>query len=306
LIDAGAQDVAARTRLVAYLNKFFARRTDLHKTINTVLITHDHIDHDFGLRAVVENFTVEHYVDNGLITGPGAPNPNWLRTEVSSGHRRITIKEIPDSDIEAIGDKSGFTDAAIESINCQPVDPQIHVLQGHILTNPGWSADAYGNLNNHSLVTGVDFNGASLLFMSDLEDEGIGLLLNYYTGSARMILDADVLQVGHHGSNNATTQELLDAVTPSVAVINVGRWNYGKPNKPFTTFLYGHPRQSTVDLLQASISRKRSQPKSVMAAVSSKHFHSTNVTKAIYATGWDGTVRVVVKGKDDITVFREH
>src|SRR3954466_8835463 len=58
LIDAGAQDAAARTALIAYLNKFFARRTDLHKTIDTVLITHDHIDHDFGLRAVVENFTV--------------------------------------------------------------------------------------------------------------------------------------------------------------------------------------------------------------------------------------------------------
>jgi beta-lactamase superfamily II metal-dependent hydrolase len=288
------------------LNKFFARRTGLHRTLNTILITHDHIDHDFALRAVVENFTAEHYVDNGLISGPGAPNPNWLRSEVSAGHRQINIKEIPDSDIEAVTDKSGFTDVAIDSINCQPVDPQIHVLRGHILTNPGWSADAYGNLNNHSFVTRVDFNGASLLFMGDLEEDGIGLLLGYYTGVARTILDADVLQVGHHGSNNATTQMLLDAVTPSVAVINVGRWNYGRPNKPFTTFLYGHPRQSTLDLLQASISRKRSQAKSVMAAESSKHFHSTTVTKAIYATGWDGTVRVIVKGKDDITVYREH
>jgi len=91
-----------------------------------------------------------------------------------------------------------------------------------------------------------------------------------------------------------------------VAVINVGRWNWGSPNTPFTTFLYGHPRQSTLDLLQGSISRKRTQAKSVMAADSSKHFHSTTVSKAIYATGWDGTVRVVVKGKDDITVYREH
>jgi putative transposase len=30
------------------------------------------------------------------------------------------------------------------------------------------------------------------------------------------------------------------------------------------------------------------------------------LAEAIYATGWDGTVRVVVKGKDDITVYREH
>src|SRR5258705_5323716 len=206
LIDAGAQDAAARTRLIAYLNKFFARRTDLHKTINTILITNDHIDHDFGLRAVVENFTVQHYVDNGLISGPGAPNPNWLRNEVSSGHRHIDIEEIPDSDIEAVADKSGFTDAAIDSINCQPVNPEIRVLQGHILTNPGWSADAFSNLNNHSLVTRVDFNGPSLLFTGDLEEEGIGLLLGCYTGAARTMLDLDALQLGHHGSNNATMQ----------------------------------------------------------------------------------------------------
>jgi competence protein ComEC len=205
-----------------------------------------------------------------------------------------------------VASKAGFSNAAIDPVNCGTVDPQIRVLQGRIDPNPGWSADAFGNSNNHSLVTRVDFNGASFLFMGDLEEDGIERLLNFYSGAAKAMLDADVLQVGHHGSNNATTHALLDAVSPNVAVINVGRWNWGSPNKPFTTFLYGHPRQSTLDLLQASISRKRSQSKSVMAAESSKHFHSTNVTKAIYATGWDGTVRVVVKGKDDITVYREH
>jgi hypothetical protein len=42
-----------------------------------------------------------------------------------------------------------------------------------------------------------------------------------------------------------------------------------------------------------------------MAAESSKQFHAATVTKAVYATGWDGTVQVVVKGKNDITVYRE-
>ena len=116
----------------------------------------------------------------------------------------------------------------------------------------------------------------------------------------------DILQVGHHGSNNATTQALLDAVTPSVAVVNVGRWNWGSPNKPSPPDLpLRPPEASTLDLSQASISRKRSQARSVMAADSGKHFHSTTVTKAIYATGWDGTVRVVVKGKGDTTVYRQ-
>src|SRR5262249_2568590 len=157
--------------------------------------------------------------------------------EVSSGHRHVTIREVSDPEVAAIAQKSGLTDPAIDPINCPTIDPQIHLLQGHILTNPGWSAGAFEEQNNHSLVTRVDFNGASLLFMGDLEEDGIQRLLNFCTGPSRAILDTDVLQVGHHGSNNATTQALLDAVTPNVAVINVGRWNWGSPNTPFTTFL---------------------------------------------------------------------
>jgi competence protein ComEC len=105
LIDAGAQDAAARTRLVAYLNKFFTRRADLHRTLNTILLTHDRIDHDFALRAVIENFTVEHFVDNGLLSGPGAPNLTWLRSEVTSGHRHVQIEEILDSAVEGGGEQ---------------------------------------------------------------------------------------------------------------------------------------------------------------------------------------------------------
>lgn len=71
-------------------------------------------------------------------------------------------------------------------------------------------------------------------------------------------------------------------------------------------FGYGHPRQSTLDLLSASIARQRTPAKTVMAAEASKTFHKTRVTKAIYATAWDGTVRVVARAKNDITVYREH
>jgi len=43
----------------------------------------------------------------------------------------------------------------------------------------------------------------------------------------------------------------------------------------------------------------------IVMARTCPHFLETTVQKAIYATGWDGKVRVVVKGKDDFTVFRE-
>src|SRR5262249_37765689 len=102
LIDAGAQDTTAQTRLVNYLDQFFARRIDLHRTLHSVLVTHDHIDHDYAVKAVVQNFTVEHYVDNGLLTGSGAPNSKWIRNEIQTGHRHIALREVEDSEVEAV------------------------------------------------------------------------------------------------------------------------------------------------------------------------------------------------------------
>jgi competence protein ComEC len=164
------------------------------------------------------------------------------------------------------------------------------------------------NQNNHSLVTRVDFGSASFLVMGDLEVAGIETLADAYddTPEERELLDADVLQVGHHGSYNATSHLLVNAVTPVVAVIPVGVWNFGSTGgSPFTTFAFGHLRQYTVELLEKHIARRRSQAKSVMVAERARTFCAMAVTKAIYANGWDGTVRVVARAEGGITVYRE-
>jgi competence protein ComEC len=55
---------------------------------------------------------------------------------------------------------------------------------------------------------------------------------------------ADVLQVGHHGSKNSTTQEFLDAVAPAIAIISSGDDNP-----------YGHPSPELLERLEASGAR---------------------------------------------------
>jgi beta-lactamase superfamily II metal-dependent hydrolase len=51
-------------------------------------------------------------------------------------------------------------------------------------------------------------------------------------------LDVDILKVGHHGSKTSTSQALLAATTPDVAIIEVGGKNR-----------YGHPTQTVLDRL---------------------------------------------------------
>jgi len=91
LIDAGAEDDAHEQTLIDYLNTFFARRTDLNRTLEAVLITHNHIDHTRAVRRIVETFTVERYLDNGFTTASGVGGPNWLKKEVASGNRRLSF-----------------------------------------------------------------------------------------------------------------------------------------------------------------------------------------------------------------------
>ena len=44
------------------------------------------------------------------------------------------------------------------------------------------------------------------------------------------LLRCDILKVAHHGSKYGTSQAFLDTVQPRLAVIQVGKNNYGHPN----------------------------------------------------------------------------
>jgi len=291
LIDAGAQDDAHVTALVDYLKDFFQRKSNLNNTLNSVLITHNHIDHTKALRAVAENFTIENYIDNGQLEGAGTGNPNWLRRQVEDGSLTINVSTIKDSQIKAIQDKVGLSNPQIDPIACADIDPQVRVLSGPFDINPGWSQEEFDNKNNQSLVVRIDFGESSFLFTGDIEEPAIETLVEYYQGTD--MLDVDVYQVGHHGSNNATTTNQLEAMTPEIAVISMGQWDYGRnSNNRFTTWYYGHPRRDTVEMLTLAIDRKRSYPVNVAVAEGSRHFRQFTVKDAIYGTGWFGTVKV--------------
>lgn len=299
LIDAGGRGDDASDHLIADLDGFFARRTDLHNTIDAVFITHTHVDHNSNLKRIAQRYRVNDYIHNGLTHGSGAANANWMLSYAPTVSPAIKVEAVQDQQIDAVG-KNGISDGVIDPIACESIDPKIRVLSGGFGTSPGWSVGDFQNGNNHSLVIRIDFGNSSFLFTGDMELAGIDTLLSRYAGTS--MLDTDVWEVSHHGSYNGTTQPLLDAITPEVAMISMGPYT---TQAPWTAWAYGHPRRDAVKLLAGSVSGSRSA-KSVLVADGAKVFSNYTVTKAIYATGWDGdvTISADTRGKIGVVTSR--
>jgi len=300
LIDAGFQDGEKPDHLISYLKSFFDKRPDLNRTLESVIITHGHEDHTSALKEVCDNFTVKRYVDNGNTGGDG---PSWLKKIADANG--IILRDVNNDEITANGNKKGVTDGIIDPINCEGCDPKIVILW----SRPSELRGEYKtNLNEQSLVIRVDFGKASFLFTGDAEKKETYAMLNYYDGivdegeEPPAILDVNVYHVGHHGSQNGTTLELLKAMTPTIAVISVGRSDYKKGSK--TAWSYGLPRIETLKLLNDSnnIRETRSPSVTIEAAEGKEKCVPYTLTQRIYTTAKDGDIKIQAEWDGSFTV----
>lgn len=91
--------------------------------------------------------------------------------------------------------------------------------------------------NQISAVLKLTCEDFSALFTGDLEKEGEEWLVENYGQS---VLDCELMDAGHHGSANASTDAFLEAVTPQAVLISCGRNNS-----------YGHPARETLARIEA-------------------------------------------------------
>lgn len=87
--------------------------------------------------------------------------------------------------------------------------------------------------NESSLCVLFQTENCGILITGDLDAKGERALLSRF-----LLPDIDLLVAGHHGSKNATTEELLSAVMPETVIISVGENNH-----------YGHPAAETLERL---------------------------------------------------------
>lgn len=294
LVDTGGQvtdQFDGTRRLVEYLGEVFARRPDLQRRIAALYLTHPHKDHTAGVTALLSadpTISIGSVIANGRTNGSGWNEQRRLLRYAAAQNIPVTIVSN-----ESIQRSDGLTSAAIDPLACASVDPDIRVLWGSDSGQHGWTSDA----NNHSVVVRVDFGESSFLLTGDLEENAQPEFIGSYVRNPD-IIDADVYQVGHHGSRNGTTSALLRVITPEIAVIGSG--NPADEEPGFSAYGFGHPNRVAIELLSdpsfgVTMSRP---PVTVAVGISGRRpgsdvpprYANQEIARAIFSTGWDGDI----------------
>src|SRR3989344_734584 len=179
------------------------------RDIDLVALRHPQEDHAAGLIEVLKKYDVKNIL--------------WAEGEYNSpifGAWREAVKEESADEIDAVAGKT------------------IDLGAGAILTILFPAASTAGsfvkNPNDNSVIIMLEYKENRFLFTGDAESATERKLVGMGTD-----LKADVLKVGHHGSNTSTTEGFLSEIKPQVAVIEVGAKNR-----------YGHPRKEVLGRLE--------------------------------------------------------
>ena len=198
LIDAGER--GDREDILDYL-----RRHGVEK-LNLVIATHPHADHIGAMADVLEALPVERFVMSFM---PEADTP--------------TSNVYMDM-LEALDSKAIPVDEAEPGAVYELGTARLQIL-GPIEE----SRDA----NDISVVTRLTFGDRAFVFTGDA-----GTSVEKDILSAGYELSADVLKLGHHGSNTSNSETFIRRVNPAYAVITCGVGNS-----------YGHPHEEPINLL---------------------------------------------------------
>lgn len=180
-------------------------------SIDLVILTHPDADHLAGLIDVARDYNI------GLVLMPDVEKDTKMYAE----WLRVLAQKSVES--RRIMDRENFT---------LPDEAKL------LLIHPSPQTYKAGEpANDASIVLRLDYGKRRFLFTGDIEAEIETRLVQQFATE----IDADILKVPHHGSKTSSTDLFLHAVSPTLAVIQVGRDNR-----------YHHPAPSVLSRYEAA------------------------------------------------------
>ncbi|NME95306.1 MBL fold metallo-hydrolase [Clostridium cochlearium] len=188
-----------KDKVISYLKKENIKEIDL------LVATHPHEDHIGSMSYIIDKFKIKTFY---------APKVKENTPCFYSMIKSLKNKNLKITPIKAL-DKINLS----EDLKCIILAP---------------NSSNYNSLNNYSIVMKISFKNNSFLFTGDAESISESEML-----SKDLDLRADILKLGHHGSNTSSTEPFLKEVSPSIAIASCGK------NNPFN-----HPSIKVVQRLK--------------------------------------------------------
>ncbi|MEI6631421.1 MAG: MBL fold metallo-hydrolase, partial [bacterium] len=155
-------------------------------TINYLILTHPDLDHASGAFFILPKFKVKNIYDNGQKLPEDNIIYRWYDELVRKSTGYAVLRK---------GERLKLKDINLDVV---------------------WPPDAQaGSFNENSLVIKLSLNNFNCLLAADLNKTSEEKLLRQ-----GLDLKSNILKVGHHGRDDATSSEFLNSVSADVAVIS--------------------------------------------------------------------------------------
>jgi competence protein ComEC len=194
--------------------------------LEAIFVTHFDSDHCGGVFDLLEEYPMQGLTIGSLILpdiGRESADNSYEEMEKLAGEKRVKVQYM--SRGQRIKDKE-------MSFTCMHPDT-------------GYET---GEKNEYSLVLLLTYQEFKGLFTGDVEGSGEVMAWEYMRGSGKAD-ELTVLKVAHHGSGNSTGMEMLDILSPRIALISCGKNNR-----------YGHPHEDLLKRLDTVGSRIYTTP----------------------------------------------
>jgi len=182
------------------------------KTINLMVLTHPEADHISGLVDVLKQYAVQNVLWTGVEKDTNI-FAVWERALLAED-TRVILARAPQKLVWSQNSANAFLEILY------PDDSAIASVRA---------------VNNTSIISRLVFGGRSFLFTGDIEKT-----IEQKLVEEKNNLHADVLKVPHHGSKTSSSESFLAALSPRIAVIQVGAKNR-----------YGHPAEEVMERFAA-------------------------------------------------------
>ena len=198
--NTGSFDVGENTLLPYILDKGYNK-------IDLMIISHFDSDHSLGCAKIIENLTVS----NLVLTKQLEENDIYKHIVSIAKQKKINLIYVKAGDV-----------ITVNGVKIKILHPQEKLI-------------AENSINNNSIVFKLEYKSFSILFTGDIENIAEEVIL-----SKNINLKADILKVAHHGSKTSSSQRFIEAVSPKIALIGVGKNN-----------MFGHPNREVIERLQS-------------------------------------------------------